>query len=105
MVLHVEGRALEDALEGDGLLGLHEVALGQRLHLLVEVAQKLSLEGAEVGPAVAQQRGGARVVEQRQEHVLEGQVLVAPAGGLVHGAGQGDPQLICHLHTFTPARW
>jgi hypothetical protein len=100
---HVNGRALEHPVDAEGLLHVEGGALGHALHRVLEEAPQLALESAHVGAAGAQGLGGPRVLQEGQEQVLQGDVLVAQRLGLGDGGAEGVLQLfgdgrgLCHV--------
>ena len=86
--LHVGRRALEDALEAEGLLRRLVDARRQALDVLVEVAGHLALELGNVDRAGAQHLDHRGIVQQRVEDVLDRQVLVPAATRLAEGEGE-----------------
>ena len=91
--LDVHRRALQHALERERLIGPGLLAFGQLLDLLVEEALEIAAQLLDIAAALGDDVGAARIVEDRQQQVLERQVLVAPAADVVDGALQGGLQL------------
>ena len=91
--LDVHRRALQHALERERLVGPGLLALGQLVDLLVEEALELAAQLLDVAAALGDDVGAARIVEDRQQQVLERQVLVAPAADVVDGALQRGLEL------------
>jgi hypothetical protein len=104
--LGVAQRALEDAVEGQGLAGLHGPVLGPLVEILVEEALEARLELLQVGARPAQHLGAPLVVEQGKEQVLHGEIHVAARHGLAHRRLQGELQLALDAahSSSTPAR-
>ena len=90
--LDVPGGALQDALEGGGLLRL--AAAGPGLQRPVEVVLELLLQLGDVGAAGGQDLGGDLVAGHGVEQVLQGDVLVPPPTGVGHGALEGCLQFL-----------
>jgi hypothetical protein len=83
--LRVHHRALEHPAEAERLHGLEVPVTGQ----VLERAQQLlhaRFELLEVRPTRLEDLGGARLVQQREQQVLEGQELVATPPGVGDGA-------------------
>jgi hypothetical protein len=88
--LGLERGALDDTLEAQGLLGHEVVVAVERLKLLVEPGVYGGAKAGQVAAAGLQDLFSARIVQQREEQVLEGEELVATALGLTHGEVQRD---------------
>jgi len=92
--LHVREGPVEHLPEADALLRLVGRVRGQPGQIVpVEEGHQLLPQGVEVHADVAEEAGGLVGVEHRQQQVLGGQVLVAPAGGLAQGRLQGHLQV------------
>ena len=91
--LDVHRRALEHALERERLIGAGLLALGQLVDLLVEEALEIAAQLLDVAAALGDDIGAARIIEDRQQQVLERQVLVAAAAHVVDGALESGLQL------------
>ena len=87
--LDVHRRALQHALERERLIGAGLLAFGQLLDLFVEEALELAAQLLDVAAALGDDVGAARIVEDRQQQVLERQVLVTPAADVIDGALEG----------------
>ena len=75
--LHVHDGALDHALEAQRGLRVHVVVAGDLGRVVLdEVGERLA-QVVDVGRAGAQHFGGARVVQQREQQVLDGDELVA----------------------------
>jgi hypothetical protein len=88
----VPGGALQDPLEGGGLLGL--AAAGPGLEGPVEVVLELLLELGDVGAARGQDLGGDLVPRHRVEQVLQRDVLVPAPPGVGDGVLEGGLQFL-----------
>ena len=75
--LHVEDRALEDALESEGGLRLAFVLRREHRRVLVEIPRERSAQLLDVDPARAKHFPGGGVVEQGEQQMLDGHELVA----------------------------
>ena len=84
--LDVHRGALQHALERERLVGPGLLALGQLLDLLVEEALEVAAQLLDVAAALGDDVGAARIVEHREQQVLERQVLVPAAADVVDGA-------------------
>src|SRR5204863_190754 len=80
--LHVRRGALEDALEAEGLLGWRVVPLGQALLMAIEPRAQVATQALDVATARPDHLRDGVVLEQRPEHVLDADVLVARAASL-----------------------
>ncbi len=96
--LHVRGGALDDALEPQRLLGRHVGAVRQALELFVEEGLDLALQLGDVAAAMAYDLRDVGVVQQRIEHVLDAEELVAPPAGFAHREGETDLELSADAH-------
>jgi hypothetical protein len=90
--LRVVQRVLHHAMEGERLARAL-LALGQHLEVLVEEALQRALERRDVGARMAQHLGTARIVKQRVQQVLDGEIGVAARQRLAVGGLQGELQL------------
>ena len=91
--LHVHRRALQHPLERQRLVRAGLLVLGQRVDLLGEEALELAAELLDVAAALGDGVGSARVIEDREQQVLERQVLVAARAGVLDGALERRLQL------------
>jgi hypothetical protein len=98
-VLHVEGRPLEHTLEGWCLLRLDRTTLRKLLHLALEEGGEVSLQDHQIAAHGFQDVCCGGIVQQREQHVLQGQEFVAALSGLIEGAGQGHAQFISEVHS------
>ena len=89
--LHVEDRALHDALKRHGLQRVHVSLAGDGLDVVVEERLKVSLESVDLDPAVTHDLGARVVKAQGVEQVLQGNVFMASSLGLL------DRRVQCHL--------
>ena len=96
--LHVRGGALQHALEGQRLLRHGIAALGERLQLVIEVGDEVALQPVHVAAAAADDVGHPVVVQQREEHVLDAEKLVAAPPGFVDGEGEGRFERTGEMH-------
>ena len=80
--LDVEHGALKHPAHADGLVTRELVVVGHPVHRLVEKVLQLLADGLDVTSAALDDLRGAAVVEQRQQQVLEGEVLVTPVLGV-----------------------
>ena len=100
--LHVQRGALQDAAEPERLLRLAALA-GQLVDLVGEKAVHLALELLDVAAAVAQDLRHVGVVQQRVQHMLEGQILVLAPHGFAQRQAQRHFQLATDHHGCGPA--
>ena len=103
--LHVEDRALDDALEALRRLRVRiRVRRESRRVLLDEVGQDAA-QLVEVDAAGLEDLGGRRVVEHREQQVLDGDELVLLLPGLDKGHVERDFEFLRnHRPSFTGAR-
>jgi hypothetical protein len=88
--LHMHDGALDDALETQRRLGIHIVRTRHlRRVVLDEIGQRLS-QVVDVGRARTQHLGGARVVQQGEQQVLDGDEFMSLLPGLDEGHVQAD---------------
>src|SRR5690606_25009493 len=85
--LDVEHRALQDSTDADRLLDL--ALVGELGYVLLEELLELGAEPLDVGVAAGQHLAGAGIVEQREQQVLESDVLVTPPPGVFDGGVEG----------------
>ncbi len=69
--LHVDGGALDDALEAGGRLGLLAVLDHQAMQLGVDIAHDGLAQLVEIDIAGAHDRGGVGIVDQREQQMFE----------------------------------
>ena len=94
--LDVEGRALHDALEAVGRLGLLLAVDDQVFEFSVEVMNDGLAQRVEIDAASSQNRRRIDVVDQRQKQMLEGRIFMTalvgererPTEGLFERAGE-----------------
>ena len=96
--LHVRGGALNHPLKADGLLRRGVVALRQPLQLLVEELLQRALQLGDVTAAVTHDLGDVAVMQERVQHVLDAQELVAATTRLADGEGETDLELAADAH-------
>ena len=99
--LHVEDRALEDALESEGRLCLAFVLRREHRRVLVEIARERAAQLLDLDPARAQHLAGGGIVEQGEQQVLDGHELVPLLAGVAEGAVEGELQLLAQ-HVVSP---
>ena len=92
-----EQRALEHAVEGQRLARLVGLVAGHALEIVAEVALERGLQLAQIGARVVQDLGAARVVEQREEQVLDRHVGVPARDRLAHRRLEHDVKLAADL--------
>jgi len=73
----VQDRALNDALKAERRLGVDFAIRRNARRLLADMLRQLLAQLVHVGAAGAQDLGGGRVVEKREEEVFDGNELVA----------------------------
>ncbi len=98
-MLDLHRRALEHALECQGLdrrFGLRDREL---LDFFLEVLLEVLLELFHVSAARGDDLCGFRIVQEREQDVLEREVLVPPPRRLVHGTRKRDSQFFGELHS------
>ncbi len=88
--LHVEHRALQHALEAQGRLGIAVFVFRQQRGRFADEFDELTAQRVEVGAAGAQHLGCGRVVQQRQQQMLDGHEFVALFAGLLEGHVERD---------------
>ena len=86
--LHVNGGALDDALEAGGGLGLLAVLDDEALQIVVDVAHDVLAQQVEIDIAGAHHRGGVGIVDQREQQVFERREFMAMLVGYGEGATQ-----------------
>ena len=91
--LDVHRGALEHALERERLIGTGLFAFRQLVDLLVEEALEVAAQAVDAAAALDDDIGAGRVVEDRQQQVLERQVLVAASADIVDGTLKSGLQL------------
>ena len=79
--LHVDHRALDDALEPGGRLGIVGTVRHQAFQLGFDVRHQIAAKLVEVDVAGPHDRGGVLIVDQRQQQVLERRVFMVPLIG------------------------
>ncbi len=79
--LHVDDRALDDALESRGRLGIVGPVRHQAFQLGFDVRHEIAAKLVEIDIARAHDRGGVLIVDQRQQEVLERRVFMVPLIG------------------------
>jgi hypothetical protein len=87
--LHVDGRALQHPLEPGGRLGFAVVASDDIAELVVDVIAQVAAQPLDIDIASPHDRDRVLVVDQRQQKVLEGGVIVPPVVGVGEGPTQG----------------
>ena len=87
--LDVDHRALDHALEASGRLGVLAGRGGQRRQIIVDIQRQRRLQRGEIDVAGAHDAGRVRIVDQRQEQVFKGCVLMTALVGVADGAVQG----------------
>ena len=95
--LHVDHRALDDALEAGRRLGVLAAVRDEVLELGVDVLDEVAAQHVEIDIAGAHHGGGVLVLDQRQQEMLERRVFVATlvgggesaVEGLFEAAGEG----------------
>ena len=88
--LHMDGGAVDDALEPGGGLGLIKLVDDERGQIVFQKIREAVLDLRDVQAAAAHDRGGVRIVGQRVEQVLQRGVFVAVFLGKRQGAVQTD---------------
>ena len=99
--LHVQDRALDDALEALRRLGVGIRVRRQARRVLVDEVGQHAAQLVEVDAAGLQHLGGGRIVEHREQQVLDGDELVLLLPGLDKGHVEGDFQFLRN-HRFLP---
>ena len=79
--LDVDHRALDDALEAGGRLGILVVAGDQIVELGVDIVEHRALQLFEIDVAGAHDGGRVGVVDQRQQQMLERRIFMMPLIG------------------------
>jgi hypothetical protein len=102
--LHVQDRALDDALEAERGLRVDLAIGGDARRLLGDVLREVLAQLVHVGAAGAQHLGGRRVVQQREQQVLDGDELVALLARLDKGHVQADFEFLGDHFSFPPSR-
>ena len=92
--LHVHDRALDHALEAQRRLGVDLVVAADGGRVLLDEAGQALAQVLDVGRAGAQHLGGRRVVQQREQQVLDGDELVPLLARLDERHVQTDFQLL-----------
>ena len=87
--LHVDGGALQHALEAGGRLGFGMVAADDVAELVVDIVAEVAAQPLDIDVAGPHDRDRVLVVDQRQQQVLEGGVVVPPVVGVGEGPAQG----------------
>ena len=87
--LDVDHRALDHALEAGGGLGVLAVGRGQGGQIVVDIEGQRRLERVQIDVAGAHDAGRIRVVDQRQQQMLQRGVFVPARIGVSHRAVQG----------------
>ena len=101
--LHVQDGTLDDALEAERGLRVH-LAVGRDARgLLGDVLRQVLAQLVHVGAAGAQHLGGGRVVQQREQQVLDGDELVALLARLDERHVQADFEFLGD-HARVPLR-
>ena len=86
--LHMDRRALHDALEAGGRLGLLAALDHQALQVVVDVAHDVLAQQVEIDVAGAHHRGGVGVVDQSEQQMFERRQFVT----MLVGDGEGATQ-------------
>ena len=86
--LHVDGGALQHALEAGGRLGVAGGAADQVGELVVDIFAEVAPQPVEIDVAGAEDGDRVLVLGQRQQQVLERRVLVPPLVGVGQRAVQ-----------------
>ena len=89
-------RVLHDALQHRREHRLHLDVVGQLFERLAQEVVELLLEEVDVAAAVAHDRGDLAVVQEREEEMLDGDVLVAALERGVEGEFEGLLKLACN---------
>ena len=92
--LHVQDGALDDALEAERRLRVDLAVGGDARRLLGDVLRQVLAQLVHVGAAGAQHLGRGRVVQQREQQVLDGDELVALLARLDERHVQTDFELL-----------
>ena len=100
--LYVGGGALQDALEPQGLLRLSFDPCRQLFQVLLEELLQVALQRFDVPAALADDIGHGLVKEQRVQHMLQAQKLVAAASGLFDRQREGNLKLSANSHPSLP---
>src|SRR5262249_14953145 len=87
--LRMDRSPLQRALHADRVTRRDFLALGQSLHLLIEITLELALEGIEVGTAMLEHIAGGDVMQHRVEQMLQADIFVTPVDRLGHRKLQG----------------
>ncbi len=86
--LHVQDRALNDALETDGRLGVNLAAGRQARHVFPQEAMELPTQLVDVAATGPQHLDGGGIVQQRHQQMLHGNEFVALFARLLEGTVQ-----------------
>ena len=87
--LHVDDRALDDALEAGRGLGILAAVGNEVLELGVDIFDEVAPQHVEVDVAGPHHGRGVLVLDEREEQMLERRVLMAPLVGGGQGAMEG----------------
>ena len=98
-VLNMECSPLEHPLKCWSLLRLDWPALRHLLDFALQERLEVSLEGQQIAANCTECVGRGGVMEEREQHMLQSQELVAPLCGFLKGAGEGDAQIISEVHS------
>ncbi len=96
--LDVHGGALQHPPEGDRLARLEVLPLGDALEVLVDVALDVLEELVDVDPGRLEDLQAFEVAAQREQEVLERDVLVATSASLVERGFKGCAKLVGDVH-------
>jgi hypothetical protein len=88
--LHVHDGALDDALEPERGLGVHLFGAGHLGRVVLDEIRQGLAQIVDVGGAGTQHLGGAGVVQQGEQQVLDGDEFVPLLPGLDKGHVQAD---------------
>ncbi len=99
----VARRALDDPPEAQGGRRVHRVVLARQL--LLQPGFQEGPEGRRIPAGTPQDGRGVLVVEDGQEQMLHGDVLVAQAGGLGKGHVHADLDVGGELHSGSVVSW
>jgi hypothetical protein len=101
--LHVHDGALDHALEAQRRLRVAGVVLGEDRHRLGDDVAQVLPEAAVVGAAGLQHLHGRRVVEQRQQQVLDRHELMPGFAGLLVALADGEFEIFAE-HSGPPGQ-